>query len=241
MPIPPWRAIAIAIRDSVTVSIALDSSGTLMSRSRVSRVVVSMSAGTTSVSPGISNTSSKVSPSVANLSGTPAGVCVMDLSYGAPPHDLRCPPTAARRQLGRPASRRRVLADLTCAASAASPPVASDSVGARIGGPEPASGPRTQAARRPGVRVGRGGSRLGRVGRPVALTGGVSAGGVSTGGVSTGGVSAGGGAAGGASSASVLRRVLACSRTSAGSASSSPRWRRSARLTRRGVVDPVRE
>ena len=42
---PPWRAIAIAIRASVTVSIAADSSGTASEISRVSREVVSTSAG----------------------------------------------------------------------------------------------------------------------------------------------------------------------------------------------------
>ena len=55
---PPWRAMAIAIRDSVTVSIALDTSGTRSDSSRVRRVVVSTSLGTTSVSPGSSRTSS---------------------------------------------------------------------------------------------------------------------------------------------------------------------------------------
>jgi hypothetical protein len=34
---PPWRAMAIAIRDSVTVSIAAESSGTFSVISRVSR------------------------------------------------------------------------------------------------------------------------------------------------------------------------------------------------------------
>ena len=38
MPSPPCRAIAIAMRDSVTVSIALESSGTLRVSSRVSLV-----------------------------------------------------------------------------------------------------------------------------------------------------------------------------------------------------------
>ena len=55
---PPWRAIAIAIRDSVTVSIALDTSGRRSEMPRVSRVVVSTSLGMTSVSPGSSSTSS---------------------------------------------------------------------------------------------------------------------------------------------------------------------------------------
>jgi len=58
MPMPPSRAIAMAMRDSVTVSIALDSSGIRSEISRVSRVVVSTSLGMTSVSPGRSRTSS---------------------------------------------------------------------------------------------------------------------------------------------------------------------------------------
>ena len=49
---PPWRAIAIAIRDSVTVSIALEISGVRRVIPRVSRVRVSTSLGMTSVSPG---------------------------------------------------------------------------------------------------------------------------------------------------------------------------------------------
>jgi len=57
-PMPPCRAIAIAIRDSVTVSIAAEINGTLRVISRVSRVVVSTSLGMTSVSPGSSSTSS---------------------------------------------------------------------------------------------------------------------------------------------------------------------------------------
>ena len=55
---PPCRAIAIAIRASVTVSMAAEMSGTLIEISRVSRVVVSTSLGMTSVSPGCSSTSS---------------------------------------------------------------------------------------------------------------------------------------------------------------------------------------
>ena len=55
---PPCRAMAMAIRDSVTVSMALETSGTRRLTSRVSRVVVSTSLGMTSVSPGRSSTSS---------------------------------------------------------------------------------------------------------------------------------------------------------------------------------------
>ena len=55
---PPSRAMAIAMRDSVTVSIALETSGILIEISRVSFVVVSTSLGITSVSPGSRRTSS---------------------------------------------------------------------------------------------------------------------------------------------------------------------------------------
>ena len=44
-PMPPWRAIAMAMRDSVTVSMAAETSGTRIEISRVRRVVVSMSDG----------------------------------------------------------------------------------------------------------------------------------------------------------------------------------------------------
>ena len=57
-PRPPWRAIAIAMRDSVTVSIADDSSGAATEMRRVSRDEVSASLGMTSVCPGSSITSS---------------------------------------------------------------------------------------------------------------------------------------------------------------------------------------
>ena len=55
---PPSRAIAMAIRLSVTVSIAALTSGALRLISRVSRVVVSMSDGARSENPGSSRTSS---------------------------------------------------------------------------------------------------------------------------------------------------------------------------------------
>ena len=58
MPMPPWRAMAIAIRDSVTVSMAALASGTFKEISLVRRVPVSTSEGITSVSPGSSSTSS---------------------------------------------------------------------------------------------------------------------------------------------------------------------------------------
>ena len=58
MPRPPSRAIAIAMRASVTVSIALESSGVATVMRRVTREDVSASLGMTSVCPGSSRTSS---------------------------------------------------------------------------------------------------------------------------------------------------------------------------------------
>jgi len=58
MPMPPSRAMAIAMRDSVTVSIALESSGVATEIRRVIRDDVSASLGMTSVCPGRSRTSS---------------------------------------------------------------------------------------------------------------------------------------------------------------------------------------
>ncbi|CNK98376.1 Uncharacterised protein [Mycobacterium tuberculosis] len=55
---PPSRAMAIAMRDSVTVSIALESSGVATEMRRVIRDDVSASLGMTSVCPGSSSTSS---------------------------------------------------------------------------------------------------------------------------------------------------------------------------------------
>ena len=57
----------IAIRDSVTVSIALDTNGILTEMFLVTRAVVSTSLGTTSEIPGKRRTSSNVSPSNATL------------------------------------------------------------------------------------------------------------------------------------------------------------------------------
>src|SRR5205085_6297130 len=57
---PPARAIAIAMSDSVTVSIAADENGTLRVMPRVKRDVVSTSFGCTSEWRGVSRTSSKV-------------------------------------------------------------------------------------------------------------------------------------------------------------------------------------
>ena len=61
-PRPPSRAIAIARRASVTVSIAADISGMASWMSRVSIVAVETCAGTTSDAAGTRHTSSKVRP-----------------------------------------------------------------------------------------------------------------------------------------------------------------------------------
>ena len=67
---PPARASAIARRASVTVSIAAETTGIASSSSRVSRVRVETSFGSTSDDAGTSRTSSKARPSRANLSSS---------------------------------------------------------------------------------------------------------------------------------------------------------------------------
>ncbi len=67
-PTPPSRAIAIAIAVSVTVSIAAVIRGVLRRIVLVRLVETSTLLGSTSDSPGIRRTSSKVSPSLPNLS-----------------------------------------------------------------------------------------------------------------------------------------------------------------------------
>ena len=62
MPMPPCRAMAMAILASVTVSIAADSSGVFNVMAFVSRLLVSTSEGMTSVACGTSRTSSYVKP-----------------------------------------------------------------------------------------------------------------------------------------------------------------------------------
>jgi hypothetical protein len=69
--------MAIAIRDSVTVSIGDDTSGTRIRTRRVTCVLVSTALGTTSDSAGSSSTSSNVRPSIANLGGSPAASLVI--------------------------------------------------------------------------------------------------------------------------------------------------------------------
>ena len=61
-PMPPNCAITIAMSASVTVSIAADRTGMVSAMSRVSRVRVSASLGSTADSSGTSSTSSKVRP-----------------------------------------------------------------------------------------------------------------------------------------------------------------------------------
>ena len=80
MPMPPSRAMAMAIRYSVTVSMAALITGIFRRIFLVSWVCRSMSAGRTLLSAGISSTSSKVRPcrtnllaaSVLNMDSTPS-------------------------------------------------------------------------------------------------------------------------------------------------------------------------
>ena len=73
-PRPPWRAMATAIRASVTVSIGEETSGIFTEIRFDTGVLVSTSDGMMSLWLGCSSTSSKVRPNVANGCGTPAGV-----------------------------------------------------------------------------------------------------------------------------------------------------------------------
>ncbi|GAA0996860.1 hypothetical protein GCM10009555_093410 [Acrocarpospora macrocephala] len=67
IPIPPWRAIATAIRASVTVSIAAEISGIRNVIFLDNRVEVSASPGCKSEYAGTSRTSSNVSPGSVNF------------------------------------------------------------------------------------------------------------------------------------------------------------------------------
>ena len=67
MPMPPARAMAMARRASVTVSMAADTMGMASSMRGVSRVAVETSLGRTEDSAGTSSTSSKVR--LANFDG----------------------------------------------------------------------------------------------------------------------------------------------------------------------------
>src|SRR2546423_15395835 len=73
-PMPPALAIAIAMSDSVTVSMAADENGTLRVIPRVKRDVVSTSLGWTSEWRGVRRTSSKVrTMSLRTRDRSPAG------------------------------------------------------------------------------------------------------------------------------------------------------------------------
>ena len=63
-PRPPSRAMAIAMRASVTVSMGEETTGRLMRMRRVRNVAVLTSCGSTSLRPGLNKTSSNVRPSV---------------------------------------------------------------------------------------------------------------------------------------------------------------------------------
>ena len=75
-PIPPACAMAMAMRASVTVSMAEDSSGMFILMDFVTRVRVSASLGSTEDAPGTSRTSSKVRASRISMGPPWAG------SYG---------------------------------------------------------------------------------------------------------------------------------------------------------------
>ena len=65
---PPSRASAIAVRASVTVSMAAETSGISSAIVRVNRVAVATSFGSTEDSAGTRRTSSKVRPRRPNFS-----------------------------------------------------------------------------------------------------------------------------------------------------------------------------
>src|SRR5689334_18435955 len=74
----------MAIRASVTVSIAALASGILRVMLREILVLVSTPLGTTSDSAGSRSTSSKVSPSMANLLGTPSALSSLVIAGDMP-------------------------------------------------------------------------------------------------------------------------------------------------------------
>ncbi len=67
---PPSRATAIAMRASVTVSMAAEQTGIASEIERLKRVAVEASFGSTWDSAGTSRTSSNVNPSRENLSSS---------------------------------------------------------------------------------------------------------------------------------------------------------------------------
>jgi hypothetical protein len=82
MPIPPCCAMAMARRDSVTVSIAALMSGTLSRIRRVSRVLTSTWCGSTVECCGTISTSSKVR-AVVNPVSIDAGASIFKLMSGS--------------------------------------------------------------------------------------------------------------------------------------------------------------
>src|SRR3954463_5183421 len=83
-PIPPARAIAIAISDSVTVSMAAEENGTLSEMPRVKRELVLTSLGCTSECRGESRTSSKVRTISLLTLGSPVSSCAGPLMRESP-------------------------------------------------------------------------------------------------------------------------------------------------------------
>src|SRR5215813_6723506 len=87
MPMPPAWAMAIAVRASVTVSIAALTSGTLSCMVRVSAVLTSASLGVKSDAAGTKSTSSKVSPSAISKGSMHALLSKLQIQES--PSDLR--------------------------------------------------------------------------------------------------------------------------------------------------------
>ena len=108
---PPSRAIAIAIRASVTVSIAALSSGMFSLIRFETWVAVFAWDGMTSLALGCSSTSSKVRPSVANGAGTPAGVRSEDITGSTP---SRRESSVYAPRATRPARSNSASASLSC-------------------------------------------------------------------------------------------------------------------------------
>ena len=72
-PMPPARAIAMAMSASVTVSMAAETSGMLREMVRVKRLAVETSRGWTAEYRGTRRTSSKVSPALGRMTGHELG------------------------------------------------------------------------------------------------------------------------------------------------------------------------
>src|SRR6266581_201608 len=97
MPMPPCWAMAIARRESVTVSMAAETRGMLSRMLRVSWVVTSTRLGTTSERAGSRSTSSKVSASGI----APSSICVGTSGRGAAPSIVLDPRSMRGRGPGR--------------------------------------------------------------------------------------------------------------------------------------------